>query len=197
MIRRCPVISRAFHMGNGIGYFTENNITVRKVGYTVHNFGKDITNLLNCFILTRSTLPLSLFLPPSLHLHVSSSHPTPTPLSPLSSFLCLSFTLSLSSFPLSFFLVPSVVLPPYLSSPPSFFFPPSPLSLLSILPSHISHLVFSPCYMHYLSILKSMTILINLSSSPSPFPLPISSHPSLPPPLSSSPPSLCFLLHRL
>src|SRR6218665_415302 len=137
----------------------------------------DITNLLNCLILTRSTLPLSssIFLPPN-----------PSPLFfPISLLLHQSLPFSLSSF----FLLP--LLPPYLSSPPSFSLPllfPSSL----FLPPSISPLVFSPCYIHYLSIPRSMTLLINLS--PSQFPLCISSPPSLPPPLFSSPPFLCFFV---
>ena len=120
--------------------------------------------------------------PPSLYLSFSLPPlPPPSPSFP-PFFSSLYHSYSSLSFSLSFFLLPSFCLPSSLliylrlllfSSlplliPSSLFFPPS-----------ISPLVF--CYMHYLSILRSMTLLINIYISlplhfPSLFiPLPLSS----------------------
>src|SRR6218665_3218671 len=150
----------------------------------------EIPNLLNCLILTRSTL--SVFLHPSLHLSSAIPSPLSFPTN-ISSFLYLSLTTSLSSFLLS--LSSSLVLSsqhlylPFLSLPP-FVSPPS----FSTLP----FLFCSLCCMYSQSILSSMSLLIPLSSSPSLF-FPPTSLPSLSLPLflSHSPPSLCFLIMHI
>src|SRR6218665_1839093 len=71
----------------------------------VHNFGMDICHPLNCLIVTRNTLPLSLFFRPSLQL--SSSFPPL--LIVLPSFLPYNYVSLAPS--LSFFLFLSLFLP--------------------------------------------------------------------------------------
>jgi len=119
--------------------------------YTVHNFGMDNPNLLNCLILTRNTLTLFSSLLPSL------SSPIFLSSSPSSIFRPLYLLyISLSySIPLSFFfpLSSSILLFSSLYSPPSH---PSPSNILPFL--YFASLLFS--------LLQAFS-LIPVSSSPS------------------------------
>src|SRR6218665_929845 len=155
----------------------------------------DNPNLLNCLILIRDTLPF--FLHHSLHLSFL------LPLPPL--FLrSLFFPIYIFySFPLPFFslffhssLCFPFSLPLYLPLPLSSSLR-LPFPSLSILPSlyFSSLLLFSLLHAFSLSIFRSMTLLIPLSSSPSLF-FPPTFFPSLSLHLclSPSPPSLCFFI---
>src|SRR6218665_3716589 len=147
MTHCCPVILHAFKalaiLHRKTALWTKN---------TVHYFGRNIPNLDNCLILTRTTLPLSSSLPFLIH------RPTFRPLSLSPVFLPL-FLFSFSLTPFLSFFSPSLPhyfrLPPFLSIFPSFSFSLPP-SLCSSAPSlffnpSTSPRFSSPCYIFYQS----------------------------------------------
>lgn len=95
---------------------------MNKVGYTVHNFGMDIANLLNCSVYNTHWKQS-----PSLLLHFSIHRSSA--LSPYSLFSHLPSLF----FSISLYLAPSFLFPVYL--PPSFSLPPLLSPSLSVPPS--------------------------------------------------------------